>query len=150
MKRIAMYIVILALLTLAPVEGAELGKLRPVEVVLVYQQEEETVIATDTEDVGKGKDGLSALENLKATTAGAIYLDTAEFLLIGEGGEQVAEQLRAHLKKNVKVCKADRSVKPEDTAAFLSAHGKLPRLKDWKMGDNLPELQVVDQRFLLA
>ena len=150
MKRIVIYIAVLALLTLAPVEGAELGKMRPVEVVLVYQQEGEAVIATDTEDVGRGADALSALENLKATTPGTIYLDTAEFLLIGEDGETVAEQLRPHLKKNVKVCRAEQSVKIEEIAAFLSAHDKLPRLKDWKMGDNLPRLQVVDRRFLLV
>jgi len=149
MKRIIIYIVTLALLTLAPVEGAELGKMRPVEVALVYEQEGEVVIVTDTEDMGRGGDGLSALENLKATTAGTIYLDTAEYLLIGEGAEAAAEQLRGHLKKNVKVCKAEKTVDLENAAAYLSVHGNLPRIKEWKSGDNLPKLQMVNDRFLL-
>lgn len=149
MKRIAIYIVILALLTLAPVQGAELGKMHPVEVVLIYRQEEEVVIATDTEDVGKGKDGLSALEDLKATTAGTIYLDTAKYLLIGDGAEAAVEQLRGYLKKGVKVCRADKTVALEGVAVYLSVHGNLPRLRSWKAGVNLPKLQMEDGRFLL-
>ena len=149
MKRIVIYIATLALLTLAPVQGAELGKMRPVEVVLIYYQEGEVVIATDTEDLGKGKDGLSALENLKATTAGTIYLDTAEYLLMGDGADGAVEQLRAYLKKGVKVCRADKTVALEGVAVYLSVHGDLPPLKAWKTGDNLPKLQMEDGRFLL-
>ena len=149
MKRIAVYIVTLALLTFSPVKGAELGKMRPVEVVLVYAQAGEVVILTDTEDVGKGKDGLSALKNLKATTAGTIYLDTAEYLLIGEGGEPAAEALRTHLKKNTKVCKGDSGIDLKNVAVYLSVHGDLPRLEAWNLGGHLPKLRLVDGRFLL-
>lgn len=150
MKRIAIYVVVLALLTLAPVEGADLGKMHPVEAVLVYQQADQTVIATDTGDLGKGADGVSALEDLKATADGIVYLDTAEYLLIGGGGEPVAEQLRPHLKKSIKVCMTEETVDLKGVVAYLSVHRDLTCLKDWNSGDNLPKLQVVDERFLLS
>lgn len=149
MKRIIIYIVTLAVLTFAPVKGAELGKMRPVEVVLVYEQNGEVVIVTDTKDIGKGENGLSALENLKATTTGTIYLDTAQYLLIGENGEIAAEELRGHLKDNIKVCGAEKTVELENVAVYLSVHGDLPRLKGWILGDNLPKLRMIDGRFLL-
>jgi hypothetical protein len=148
-KRIVIYVATLALLSFAPVKGAELGKLRPVEVVLVYEDAGTVVIATDTEDVGHGEDGLSALQNLKATTAGTVYLDTAAYLLIGEGGQTAAEQLRSHLKKNTKVCMAENDVDLKNAAAYLSVHGDLPRLKQWKIGHNLCKLRMVGGRFLL-
>lgn len=150
MKRILIYIAVIVALYFAPVKGADIGNLHPVEVVLVYKEADQVVIATDTEDVGKGTDGLSALENLKATTPGTVYLDTAEYLLIGEDAQDVAEQLRGCLKKSVKVCMADKSVKLTDCTKYLSVHGRLPRLKDWETGDNLPYLQVFDERFLLT
>lgn len=150
MKRILIYIIALVALHFVPVVGADIGTLHPVEVVLVYKEADQVVIATDTEDIGKGTDGLSALENLKATTPGTVYLDTAEYLLIGEDAQDVAEQLRGCLKKSVKVCKAEKSVKLTDCAQYLSVHGRLPRLKDWKIGDNLPYLQVFEERLLLT
>ena len=150
MKRILIYIIALVALHFVPVVGADIGTLHPVEVVLVYKEADQVVIATDTEDIGKGTDGLSALENLKATTPGTVYLDTAEYLLIGEDAQDVAEQLRGCLKKSVKVCKAEKSVKLTDCAQYLSVHGRLPQLKDWKIGDNLPYLQVFEERLLLT
>lgn len=150
MKRIMIYIAALALLTLAPVKGADIGKLRPVEVVMVCKQEDTLVLSTDTGDVGQGTDALTALENLKATTPGTIYLDTAEYLLLAEGAEDAAQQLKSSLKKSVRVCMADSTVDLKAAAKFLSVHGDLPQLKIWKTGDKLPRLRAVGKRLLLT
>ncbi len=149
MKRIVIYIAALALLTLAPVQEAELGKMRPVEVVLVYLQNDILALSTDTGDTGQGPDVRTALENLKATTPGIIYLDTAEYLLVAQDAETAAEQLKSHLKKSVKVCAADPQIDLKAAAEFLPVHGDLPKLKDWKTGDKLPRLTAVGERFLL-
>lgn len=150
MKRIVIYIAVLALLTLAPVKSAEIGKLRPVEVVVVHRQEDMLVLSTDTGDVGSGTDALAALENLKATTPGTIYLDTAEYLLLTEGAEDAVQQLRNVLKKSVRVCMADSVVDLKEAAKFLPVHGNLPRLKYWKAGDKLPRLSAVGKRLFLT
>ena len=150
MKRIVLYMAILALLTLSPVKSADIGTLRPVEVVLVYPQEDTIVLATDTEDTGQGVDVLAALENLKATTPGTIYLDTAEYLLVVEGAEDAAEQLKSVLKRSVRVCMADSAVDLKAAAEYLPVHGDLLRLKNWKTEDKIPRLKAVGKRFLLT
>ena len=150
MKRIVIYIVTLALLTLAPVKSADIGNLRPIEVVMVRWQGDTLVISTDTEDVGYGTDAMTALENLKATTPGTIYLDTAEYLLVTEGADDAAEQLKSRLKKSVRVCMAEPEIDLKTAAKFLPVHGDLPRLKTWKAGDKLPCLSVAGEGLLLT
>ena len=150
MKRIVIYIATLGLLTLAPVKDADIGNLRPVEVVLVCQQDDAVVLSTDTGDVGQGTDALTALENLKATTPGTIYLDTAKYLLFTEDAEGAVQQLKSALKKNCYVCMTDREVDLKTVAKYLSVHGKLPRLKEWKTGEKLPCLRVIEKRFFLT
>ncbi len=149
MKRLSIYIVAIAALWWAPVEGADIARLHPVEVVVIYQEENQVVIATDTGDVGEGDSGISALENLKATTSGTIYLDTAEYLLITEGAEDVAQELRHSLKKSVQVCMADREVDPVAAAQFLPAHITLPKLRTWNPENKLPYLKVLEKRLIL-
>ena len=150
MKRILFYIAALAALTMAPVEGSDIGSLHPVEVVQIYREEDEVFIKTDTGDWGKGSDGFAALENLKDTTPGTVYLDTAEYLLIGEGAEDIAEQLRPVLKKSVRVCGAENEVDLQEAAVFLPVHGNLPKLKGWKSGEELLKLTVVEKRLKLS
>ena len=150
MKRIVIYIATLGLLTLAPVQDADIGNLRPVEVVMVCQQDDTVALSTDTGDVGQGTDVPAALEELKATTPGTIYLDTAKYLLVAEGAETAAQQLKSVLKRSCRVCMADREVNLETAAKYLSVHGDLPRLKEWEMGEELPCLRVEEKRLLLV
>ena len=150
MKRILIYIIALAALKLAPVKGTDIGSLHPVEVILICRDGNDVLINTDTGDWGRGTDGFSALKNLKETTAGTIYLDTAEYLLIEEGTEEIAEQLRPNLKKTVRICMAEKKVDLKEAAAFLPVHSNLPKLKGWSSGDELLKLTVVEKRLKLS
>lgn len=150
MKRIFAYIAALALLMLSPVEEADIGKLHPVEVVMIYQDGNDIIMKTDTGDWGRGVDSLKALENLKATTSGTVYLDTADYLLIGDGAEDVVDQLRPVLKKKIRVCKAEKDVDLVEATAFLGVHGVLPQLKQWETGEDLPKLTVVEKRLKMS
>ena len=142
MRRILCYATILGLVLALPVEKADVGKLRPVEVVSIYKEGKLYVMQTDTGDQGVGTTAQQALESLKATSSGIIYLDTAEFLLLGEGTEETAEELRQHLKKAVRLCMTGEPVDLAEAARFLSVHGELPSLKDWETGSELPVLST--------
>ena len=150
MKRILIYIATLLLLAMAPVKGADIASLHPVEVISICRDEHEIVIRTDTGDWGKGTDGFSALQNLKETTAGTVYLDTAEYLLIEEGVEEIVEQLRPVIKRSVRICRAEKEVDLKEAAAFLPVHGNLPKLIQWKPEDELLKLTVVEKRLKLS
>ena len=150
MKRFLIYIAAIAALMWAPVEGADIGRLHPVGVVLIYREEDTVVIATDIGDVGKGDNGILALENLKATTSGTIYLDTAAYLLITEGMEDVIQELRPVFKRSVRVCMAEKGVDPAAAAKFLPVHATLPKLRIWNPGADLPYLRVFSDRLILT
>ena len=150
MKRIIVYIAIMAALLLVPIQGADVGKLQPIEVAFVYRAGKQIVLETDTGDKGVGNTGAEALQNLKDTTPGIIYLDTAEYLLLTEDAQEAVEQLRPLLKKSVQVCTAEPGIDLALAAQFLPAHGKLPQLKQWQTGALLPHLTSVDKRLILS
>ena len=142
MKRILLYIGILAALVLAPVKSADIGKLRPVQVVSVYKENSWVVMETDTDDKGYGGTALQALRNLKDTSNGIIYLDTADYLLITKDTVKAVEELRQELKTNVRLCMVTKSVDLIEASQYLSVHGGLPRLREWIEGEELPVLST--------
>ena len=124
----------------APAEPLNIGELIPVQVVSIYQEKGWTVIETDTGNKGMGGTAKQALRNLKDTACGKIYLDTAEYLVLGEDTAEAVEELRDELKRSVQLCEAATTVDLAQTAKFLHAHGKLPTLKEWKKDAELPVL----------
>lgn len=120
--RMAAYVMILALTLLMPVERLDIAKLQPVEAVAVYKEKGMIVLKTDKESVGKGVTAQQALENLKENTPAVVYLDTADYLLIGEGAENTANLIQSWLKPSVKTAKyLGGSVKEE--TEYLKVHG---------------------------
>lgn len=136
--RIIMYIVILALLFLAPIERMDVADLLPIEAVAVYAEDGKVVLETDTENIGRGENAVKALENLKETTAAVVYLDTAEYLIVSEETEEQIAELRKFLKPSVQVCIADAKGRVKDVAKYVDIHGDTVRLKHWKRDQNTP------------
>ncbi len=122
MRRV-LYILIIILACLVPIERLDVAKLQPVEALAVCAEQDTVLLLTDTEDSGKGKTVQQALENLKETTTAVIYLDTAEYLLVGPGAESYGEELKVYLKNSVKVREyAGGEVKEE--VKYLDAHDR--------------------------
>ena len=129
--RMVLYLVILGLLFLAPLERADIAKLLPIEAVAVYVENGEVVLETDTQDRGRGTDVANALQVLKDTTPAVVYLDTAEFLLVSKDAVGYVEQLNNYLKPSVKVCICEASGRVKEAVKYLEVHGNLPKLRDW-------------------
>ncbi len=127
-----LYIVILGLLFLAPLERMDVAKLLPIQAVAVYMNDGAVVLETDTEDKGRGDSVSNALEDLKKATPAVVYLDTAEFLLVSEDAVTCVEELKNYLKPSVKVCVCAAAGRVKDVAKYLDVHGNLPKLRDWK------------------
>ena len=137
MKRIIMYVAILVLTLATPVKRLDVAHLEPVEVVCLSRVGDTVILSTDTQASGRGADALSALANLKQTTPGVVYLDTAEFLLVTENALDEIDLLRTELKGSVKLCQV-QNAELENAAKYLEVHGDLPKLKAWKIGQKLP------------
>ena len=142
MRRIILYIGILALVVAAPVKPMDIEKLRPVQIVSVYKESNWTVIETDTEDKGIGGTARQALQNMKDTSNGVIYLDTAEYLLVTKQTEEATRELIAELKPSVRMCMTTGVEDLKQAVLYLKAHGGLPKLKAWVKGAELPVLST--------
>ena len=119
--RILLYIIILAAMLFAPVDRLDIAKLEPVEAVAVYMDREEVVLETDTGSRGRGATAAEALQNMKDNALSVIYLDTADYLLIADGAENEAAQLRQYLKDSVKIGRY-AGVNVKDEARYLDVH----------------------------
>ncbi|MBR2937135.1 MAG: hypothetical protein IKB80_01365 [Oscillospiraceae bacterium] len=125
------YALIIAALCFAPLKRADIAKLRPVQAFAMYMEDNNVVLETDTGDLGRGENFLSALENLKEKTAAVVYLDTAEFLLVAENAVSRVGELAQHIKHSVKVCVCEAAGRVKEAAQYLDVHGNLPKLRDW-------------------
>ena len=120
MKRI-LYIAVLAALVFVPRNRLDVAKLAPVEAVAVYMDNNEVVLETDTELIGRGTTAEKALAVLKTSAPAVVYLDTARYLLIGENAQAYAEDLLKHFKTTVKTGRYQGGeVKAE--AQYLDVH----------------------------
>ena len=108
-----------------------IADLEPVQTVAVYLDAGAVVLETDTGDLGTGATPAEALTDMKAHSPTVIYLDTAQFLLVGDGAEAHAEALRNHLHGSVRVASYNGG-DLADEAKYADLHNKLPRLRDWK------------------
>lgn len=149
MKRILIYIAALAAALLVPIEGTDVGELQPVGVIQLYKEEDTVVIVTDTGDSGRGKTVEAAFENLEETTAGIIFLDTADYLLLSEGATVEAMELEGYLKPSVRVCMAEKEIDPAQAAEYLAVHRPAVRLKERGALLNAGKLTMENDRLIM-
>ena len=130
--RKVLYILILALLPLAPVERLDVAKLEPVQTVAVSVEGGQVVLRTDTGNVGRGADGHQALEDLRENTPGVIYLDTAQYLLVTEKALNQMESLQGYFRSSVQLSLWDGQGDVETAAKYLSVHGERSKIGQWR------------------
>ena len=149
MKKLVIYGILLTAAVMVPSRTTELGKLKPVETLAIYQENGQVVLETDTGDIGRGGTVVKAIENLKETTAGIVYLDTADYLVIKHGGEPFVKYLASYLKDSVRICHGDKGIDIEKTAPYLSVHTPAVEIKDYHEGMALENLRLDHGRLLL-
>lgn len=146
MRKWMIYLLLVAGAFLFPKRPVELGKLIPVELILVEKAHGTYLVRTDTGDVGQGGNLQSAIENLHATAAGDIFLDTARYLLVTEETMDTIPEISGYLKGKTYLCKTENGADPETAAQYLAAHPPKLHLKDWEMGGKPELLQQIEGR----
>ena len=143
-----LYIMLAALALAVPVRRADVGKLRPVEVIAVGGSEVHCIIRTDKGDRGVGATLEEAAANLRDTAPGLIYLDTAEYLLITGNALHLMPEITKYLKGDISVCLQDGPLDPSLAVNYLAEQTNLPKLRSWKKGSNMPILQEYNKRLI--
>jgi hypothetical protein len=141
------YLLLVAGAFLFPKRPVELGKLIPVELILVEQKEGAYLVRTDTGDMGRGATLQSAIENLHATAAGDLFLDTARYLLVTEETQHAIPEISVYLKGKTYLGMVENGLDPERATQYLSAHPPKLQLKDWKTGSKPEFLQQIEGRY---
>lgn len=154
MRRWIMYGIAFAVavvLDLSPFRGTDVGKLLPVETVRICRENGKILLQTDTGDAGKGADISEALLDLKATTAGNVFLETADYLLVQLGCEEMLPELAGILRPSCGVCVEVGEAELEKVAKFFAAHEPQVTLQDWRSEKvHLPILVVKEGRMELV
>ena len=145
MKRWWMLIGLTALISvLSPFRGTDIGKLRPVQWVYLSRQENVVRLETDTGDWGEGEAILSALEDLRRSAPGNLFLETADYVLVSRDALRDLPGLKNVLRSGVEVCLAEG--KPdENTAAYLRAHNPGLTLREFFSGDEALPVLVMEE-----
>lgn len=146
--KLILYGILIAAALLVPKRPLELGKLKPVEVIRIEQVGEQFVVETDTGDSGRGATVSQAVWNLRETTAGTVYMDTAEYVLL-PADERVLVQIAPHLRGSVRLCHWQGEIKLEETGKYLDVHKPSVMLKQYKMGMPLQILKGENGRLHL-
>ena len=129
--------------------GQDVGKLSPVQVVLV-RNSEQVVLLTDTKEQGTGEDVASAVMNMKQTSSSEVFLDTADYLLIEPGAQVWITQLHEYLRPSCNVCYVTGRADLEQAGLFLQLHEPSLTLADYEAGDhNLSCLSIKEGRMQL-
>ncbi len=154
MKRWLLYALALGAIIafgISPFTATDVGKLRPVEVVRLSQKGSQVYLQTDTGDMGAGENVDAALENLKASTAGEIFLETADHLLLEPGSEKWLKSIAVYLRPSCSICWQSGELELEEAAKYLSAHRPQITLQDWMAGrGKIPSLKTQKERMELV
>ena len=149
MKKLLLYILLLGAAVILPVEGTDVGKLLPVELVQLDKIGETVVISTDVGATGTGETVEAAIHDMKSTTAGIVFLDTADYLLVTESAMEEVESIKEHLKPSVRVCIQHVEMNLKDAAAYLSVHKPGHSLRSYQGAQSLQILSEEDGRVIL-
>lgn len=154
MKKWLFYALTLALipaLSFGGLGGEDIGKLQPVQVVIVRAEGEQLVLMTDTEDSGKGGDIHRAIHDMKQTAPANVFLDTADYLLLEPETEEYLPQLRAYLRPSCSLCYVTGNVSLEKAGEFLQFHEPKLTLTQYDAGKrDIPYLLEEEGRMKLV
>lgn len=140
MKKIILYALVLAAVLVWPEQGTDIGKLLPVEALEIGRQGTGIIIRTDTGNTGSGKTVDEAIEDLKHTASGEIYLDTAAYLLVCEGDEALLEKIRPYVKPSIRLCQSEGLINLREVPGYLAIHEPSVKMKTWETGQKLEKL----------
>ena len=127
MKRMLLYIVVISLSFLAPLNKVDVATLAPVEAISICKSNGVIIIETDTGEYGEGTSINDALNELKANSLNKVYLDTTKYLLVHDNAVDLIVFLRTQLKGTVKLCMWRGECNLKDVIKYLSSKNLIGR-----------------------
>lgn len=139
-----------ALIWFTPVKGTDVGKLLPVELVSLRREGETLRMETDTGDFGMGDTLEEAMEDLKRTAQGQIFLETADYLLLSPDSQSVWPELLGYFRPGTLAYQTVNAVDPEEAAQYLRTRRAGIPLNRMEEAGPLPVIKEEEGRVELA
>jgi hypothetical protein len=149
MKKIWIYVILIAGAIAVREKSVKLGEMKPVEVVYLHERLGRITVETDTGDKGEGESVKDAIKNLEDTTAGELLLDTADYLIVTENLKRELEAIKPYLKNDTMVCSVKGVVKMNLAAEYLNAHKPNAMLKKLHEVTHLQQLICEENSMIL-
>ena len=126
---------------LLPQRGTEVGKLLPVETLLIEKQAGQYRVSTDTGNTARGDSLEKAVDALRAEAPGILFLDTADYVLLAGAAEDCMEKLPDYVRPGTRVYKMEGTAELPEIGSFLKTHGPNAPLYRLQKGElRLPKL----------
>ena len=138
MRKWVVYLAVFGLLLITDAlgfSGTDVGKLLPVEAVRISSEAGKVLVETDTGDKGAGADLKEALENLRDTAAGNVFLETADYLILQFGCEKYLAELCHVLRPSCGLCLEEKQTDLQKATEFLAVHRLRITMRDWCGGE---------------
>ena len=151
MKRWIMFALAAVVVGMLPKgQQIDVGKLNPAELIYIYKEDSLTVVLTDTGDAGWGDTLEKALDDLRSTSFGEVFLDTVDYILVTEETKSVLPKLENHFRLSSNIFLASGEVDLKKVAEFLSVHNPERTLLDSiTRKEKLPKLMTAGERYYL-
>ncbi len=122
------------LLTRMDHTGTDVATLEPVQILYIDRRGGEYLVSTDTGQQGRGNTAAKAIQNLKQTSPGKIFLETAEHLLVAPAAQGSIPRFAPYLRPDCSVTLAQGEPDMEQAGQFLSTHHPGITLNDYRAG----------------
>lgn len=105
-----------------PHPAVDVGKLEPVELVLLERTEQGIRIETESGAKGEGRTLAEAAENLQAGASREIFLETADKLLLRGDLTGYWQEIWELFRPDCRVCRVEQELDLMEAAEYLSVH----------------------------
>lgn len=114
----------------------DIGKLEPVETVLLETGESGIRIRTDSGATGWGKTLEDAIADLEQSTSSELFLDTTSKLMIAGELEPYWQEIQDTFRPSARICRVEGQVDLEEATEYLSVHQPKMTLNSLRVGEN--------------
>ena len=125
--------------------AVDIGKLEPVEAVLLTAEGNEIIMETDTGAKGVGNTLEEAVADLREKSDAEVYLDTANKLLLKGNMERYWPEIVDRFRPSCRVCTVEGQVDLEMAAKYLSVHKPELTLNQWRSGERQLQKLIMEE-----
>ena len=124
-------------------EKTDIAILEPVQTVSLRTEGDVLVLSTDTGSSGSGYTVQTALNELKESAEGNVFLDTAEFVIVDRRSKDRIEELTQVVRPGCLVCVGNGEIELKDASQYLKTHEPGVTLNDCVTGTGQLETLTV-------